>query len=87
LVSVAGLDAVLVAAELALERAGPGGRVSPEHVTNVLARLTAPPRPDNVSTALTTLTPPTADTARYDRLRRLSADALAMDAQPEADHD
>jgi hypothetical protein len=39
------LDAVLVAAELALERAGPSGRVSPEHVGNVLARLTAPPRP------------------------------------------
>jgi transposase len=87
LVSVAGLDAVLVAAELALERAGPGGRVSPEHVANVLARLTAPPRPDNVSTALATLTPPTADTSRYDRLRRLWAEALAVDAQQEVDHD
>lgn len=47
LVLVAGLDAVLVAAEQALERAGLGGRVSPEHVGNVLARLTAPPRPEN----------------------------------------
>lgn len=73
LVPVAGLDAVLVAAELALERAGPGGRVSPEHVGNVLARLMAPPRPENVATALSTLTPPTADTARYDRLRRIAA--------------
>ena len=57
LVSVSGLDAVLVAAEPALERAGPGGRVSPEHVSNVLARLKAPPRPENVATALSTLTP------------------------------
>jgi len=79
LVPVAGLDAVLVAADLALEHAGPSGRVSPEHVANVLARLTAPPRPDNVSTALRTLTPPKADTARYDRLRRM--------AEQEASHD
>ncbi|MEN9629276.1 MAG: hypothetical protein RJA10_2503 [Pseudomonadota bacterium] len=79
LVPVAGLDSVLVAAELALEHAGPSGRVSPEHVANVLARLTAPPRPDNVSTALRTLTPPRADTARYDRLRRM--------AEQEASHD
>ena len=71
LVKVAGLDAVLVAAELALERAGPSGRVSPEHVGNVLAGLTAPPRPENVATALSALTPPKADTARYDELRRL----------------
>lgn len=79
LVPTAGLDAVLVAAELALEHAGPGGRVSPEHVANVLARLTAPARPQNVETALQTLTPPRADTARYDRLRRL--------AEQEASHD
>jgi hypothetical protein len=79
LVPVAGLDSVLVAAELALEHAGPSGRLSPEHVANVLARLTAPPRPENVSTALRTLTPPKADTARYDRLRRL--------AEQEASHD
>jgi hypothetical protein len=79
LVPTAGLDAVLVAAELALEHAGPSGRVSPEHVANVLGRLNAPPRPANVSTALQTLTPPKADTARYDRLRRL--------AEQEASHD
>jgi len=74
LVKGSGLDAVLVAAELALERAGPSGRVSPEHVGNVLARLTAPPRPENVATALGALTKPLADTARYDRLRRIQAE-------------
>jgi transposase len=73
LVKGAGLDAVLVAADLALEHAGPGGRVSPEHVGNVLARLTAPPRPENVATALGALTKPRADPARYDELRRLLA--------------
>ena len=82
LVKVAGLDAVLVAAELAMERAGPSGRVSPEHVGNVLARLTAPPRPQNVATALGALTKPVADTARYDRLRRLGA-AHAADQEAE----
>jgi hypothetical protein len=80
LVKVAGLDAVLVAAELAMERAGASGRVSPEHVGNVLARLTAPPRPQNVATALGALTKPVADTARYDRLRRIEAEQGAEDA-------
>ena len=77
LVKGSGLDAVLVAAELALERAGPSGRVSPEHVGNVLARLTAPPRPQNVATALGALTKPLADTARYDRLRRIPLEQTA----------
>ena len=45
--------------------------VSIEHVINVLARLNAAPRPDNVVTVLQVLTPPIADTARYDRLRDL----------------
>jgi transposase len=76
LVPSAGLDAVLVAVELALERTPPSGRVSEQHVINVLARLTAAPRPDNVQTRLQVLMPPTADTARYDRLRDI----------PEADH-
>lgn len=76
--STAGLDEVLVAAELALERAGPGGRISPEHVANVLARLMAPERPPNVATPLSTTTPVQADPGRYDRLRRL--------AEQEADH-
>ena len=80
LVKGSGLDAVLVAAELALERAGPSGRVSPEHVGNVLARLTAPPRPQNVSTALGALTKPLADTARYDRLRRIQLEQTAEEA-------
>ncbi len=77
LVKGSGLDAVLVAAELALERAGPSGRISPEHVGNVLARLTAPPRPQNVATALGALTKPLADTARYDRLRRIPLEQTA----------
>jgi len=76
LVPSAGLDAVLVAVELALERMPPSGRVSEQHVINVLARLNAAPRPDNVETRLQVLMPPTADTARYDRLRDI----------PEADH-
>jgi transposase len=69
LVPGAGLEAVLVAVELALESAPPSGRVSAEHVVNVLGRLAAAPRPANVATALQVLTPPLADTARYDRLR------------------
>ena len=58
-----GRDAVLVAVELALEAAPPSGRVSQKHVINVLARLNAPARPANVSTALRALTPPRANTA------------------------
>ena len=69
LVPGAGLDAVLVAVELALEGTPPSGRVSIEHVVNVLARLNAPPRPANVVTTLQVLTPPIADPGRYDRLR------------------
>ena len=41
LVPSAGLDAVLVAVELALETGAASGRVSVEHVINVLARLNA----------------------------------------------
>ena len=77
LVPSAGLDPVLVAVELALERMPPSGRVSEQHVINVLARLNAPPRPANVQTLLQVLTPPIVDTARYDRLRDIQ----------EADHD
>ncbi len=69
LVPTAGLEAVLVAVELALDGAPPSGRVSVEHVINVLGRLNAAPRPANVVTSLQVLTPPSADTARYDRLR------------------
>jgi hypothetical protein len=67
---------VLIAVDLALEGAPPSGRVSEQHVINVLARLNAVPRPDDVATTLQVLTPPIADTARYDRLRDI----------PEADH-
>ncbi len=77
LVPGAGLDAVLVAVELTLESAPPSGRVSEQHVINVLARLNAPPRPANVTTLLQVLTPPIIDTARYDRLREIKG----------ADHD
>ena len=62
----AGLDAVLVAVELALESAP---RVSVEHVRNVLSRLTENPKPPNVATLLAVTTPPIADPARYDHLR------------------
>jgi hypothetical protein len=77
LVPGAGIDAVLVAVDLALESAPPSGRISEQHVINVLARLNAAPRPANVMTTLRVLTPPVADTARYDQLRRLE----------EVDHD
>jgi transposase len=71
LVPAAGLEAVLVAVQLALEGAPPSGRVSVEHVINVLARLNGQPAPQPVATQLAVLTPPVADTARYDRLRQL----------------
>ncbi len=70
-VPIHGLDAVLVAVELALE----SGRPSAEHVLNVLARLR-----DGLPAAepLQTLTPslreePRADVQRYDRLREVRA--------------
>jgi len=71
IVPQAGLEAVLVAVELALEAAPPSGRVSVEHVLNVLARLNDPPTPEPVATALSVTTPPLADPARYDRLREV----------------
>jgi transposase len=69
IVPSAGLDAVLVAVELALETGPPSGRVSVEHVINVLARLNATPLPASAATTLQVAEPPLADTARYDRLR------------------
>ena len=75
LVPGAGLDAVVVAVDLALEGTPPSGRVSIEHVINVLARLNAVARPANVATRLQVLRPAIADTARYDRLR----DILGVD--------
>jgi hypothetical protein len=75
----AGLEAVLVAVELALESAPPSGRVSVEHVVNVLGRLNAKPAPENAQTTLKVATPPLADTTRYDSLR-------AQDIAEEIDH-
>jgi hypothetical protein len=79
IVPTAGLEAVLVAVELALESAPPSGRVSAEHVLNVLARLAAGPMPPTVETALQIVQVPRADVARYDRLR-------AIEGQPEVSH-
>jgi len=76
IVPSAGLDAVLVAVELALETGPPSGRVSVEHVVNVLARLNAVPVPQNAATTLQVSTPPRADTARYDRLRADDAEEV-----------
>ena len=71
LVPRAGLEAVLVSVELALEAAPPSGRVSVEHVQNVLARLNEPASPPSVVTSLRVATPPLADPARYDGLREV----------------
>jgi len=81
IVLTAGLDAVLVAVavELALE-SGPPGKVSVEHVVNVLSRLNAVPAPPTAATHLKATTPPLADTARYDRLRGDSSAADNVDS-------
>lgn len=74
-VPVHGLEAVLVAAELALE----AGRPSAEHVLNVLARLKdganalrAMAPVEQIGPALKEL--PHADVQRYDRLRTVNAE-------------
>ena len=79
LVPELGLETVLVAVELALESLAPSGRISIEHVINVLGRLQAPPAPENVATNLQLRTPPLVDIARYDCLRVATQDE-------EADH-
>ena len=66
-----------MAVELALESTRQG-RVSVEHVLNVLARLNAEPAPESAATALQVSTPPMANTERYDSLRAASTE--------EADH-
>ena len=68
IVPTAGLDAVLVAVELALEGMR-RGRVSVERILNALGRLNAVPAPESVATALQVSTPPLANTGRYDSLR------------------
>jgi hypothetical protein len=85
LVPKLGLDDVLVAVALALEAAPPSGRVSVEHVLNVLARLRETPTPQSVTTPLKADTPPIADTARYDRLR-VTADDESIAEVPGVDH-
>jgi hypothetical protein len=69
IVSTAGLDAVLVAVELALESAPPSGKVSVEHVINVLSRLNPAPTPEDAQTCLQATVAPLVNTARYDSLR------------------
>ncbi len=67
-----GVEAVVVAAELALQT----GRVSGEHVLNTLSRLKEPSATaPTVQTPLTLQTPPQADTGRYDGLRSLGVAA------------
>jgi hypothetical protein len=86
IVSTAGLDAVLVAVELALEGTR-AGRVSVEHVLNVLGRLNAAPAPESAATALQVSTPPLANTERYDSLRGGNpADTTSDTTTEEADH-
>jgi hypothetical protein len=79
----AGLDAVLVAVELALET-GPPGKVSVEHVVNVLGRLNAAPAPQAATTSLQVRLAPLANTARYDSLRADSADNICEEAGHDA---
>jgi hypothetical protein len=74
IVPTAGLDAVIAAVEFTLESGPPSGRVSVEHVANVLGRLTAPATPQSAETALQIVTPPLANTARYDSLRGQEVD-------------
>ena len=85
LVPKLGLDDVLVAVALALEAAPPSGRVSVEHVLNVLARLKETPTPQRVMTPLKADIPPIADTARYDRLRSTADDEATVEV-PGVDH-
>ena len=62
-----GVEAVVVAAELALQ----AGRVSGEHVLNTLARLKeSPVGVTDIDTPLKLQTPPVANPARYDGLHR-----------------
>ena len=68
-VPVHGIEAVLVAAEIALE----SGRPSGEHVMNVLARLKSPavaPVADMPGAPLALAEEPVADVDRYERLRQ-----------------
>ncbi|WP_460481251.1 IS21 family transposase [Comamonas humi] len=74
IVPTTGLEAVIVAVELAMESSPACGRVSVEHVLNVLSRLSAPAAPHSAETGLQVVTPPLANTARYDSLRGQEVD-------------
>ncbi|WP_428508790.1 IS21 family transposase [Roseateles sp.] len=81
IVPKAGLDNVLVAVELALEKLPPSGRVSVEHVVNVLSRLNEPSAPAPVDGVLQVSKPVCSDTAQYDRLRdRLGSEEVHHEA-------
>ena len=68
-IPVHGLEAVIVAAELALE----SGRPSGEHVLNVLARLKQNALPRTIiDVPLVLKVEPEANTRRYDYLREVS---------------
>lgn len=64
-VPISGLEAVLVAVDLALE----SGYPSAERVLNLIGRLREGPPPESVETSLTVQTEPTANLERYDALR------------------
>lgn len=67
-VTLHGLDGVLQSVQLALA----AGRVSGEHVLNLLSRMRSeahPVRVESVDTALTLAVPPLANVSRYDTLR------------------
>ena len=60
-----GLDPVIVAVEIALQ----SGRVSGEHVLNVLSRLQEPIAKTDIETHIKLTEPAKADVFRYDLLR------------------
>ena len=74
--------AQVLAIELALESGAPG-KVSVEHVVNVLNRLNAQPVPPTAATLLKVTTPPLANTARYDSLRSDTVGAITEGADHE----
>ena len=75
-VTLHGLEAVLVATELALQ----SGRVSAEHVLNVLSRLREQnPGIEAARTTLQLADPPQADVQRYDGLRTNPAYEMEVD--------
>ena len=58
----------------------PPGKVSVEHVVNVLGRLNAAPAPQTAATSLQVRLAPLANTARYDSLRADSVDNTPEEA-------